>query len=40
MQLSNFDKAEFKENVADNVKRLYRRTVEDATPQQLNQAVS
>ena len=40
MHLSNFDKAEFKENVADNVKRLYRRTIEDATPQQLYQAVS
>lgn len=40
MHLSNFDKAEFKENVADNVKRLYRRTIEDATPPQLYQAVS
>ena len=40
MQLAKFNKAEFKENVADNVKRLYRRTIEDATPQQLYQAVS
>ena len=40
MHLSNFDMAEFKENVADNVKRLYRRTIEDAIPQQLYQAVS
>ena len=40
MQLANFDKAEFKADVQDNVKRLYRRTIEDATPQQLYQAVS
>ncbi len=35
-----FNKEEFKEAVADNVKRLYRKTVEEANQQQLFQAVA
>ena len=35
-----FDKKTFKKEVKNNVKSLYRRTVEEATPQQLFQAVS
>ncbi len=34
-----FDKAEFKETVEDNVKSMYRKTVGEATKQQLYQAV-
>ena len=40
MQLYKFDKVEFKRDVNENVKRLYRKTVDEATPQQLFQAVS
>ena len=40
MQLEKFNKAEFKESVQDNVKRLYRKNIEEATKQQLFQAVS
>ena len=40
MQLEKFNKIEFKEAVEDNVKRLYRKTIEEATQQQLFQAVS
>ena len=36
----NFDKELFKKTVKNNVKRLYRRTIEDATEQQLFQAVA
>lgn len=35
-----FEKAEFKKEVQDNVRTLFRKTVEEATPQQLFQAVS
>lgn len=35
-----FDKAEFKERVKENVKTLYRKTIDEATQQQLFQAVS
>ena len=35
-----FDKKAFKKEVENNVKSLYRRTVDEATPQQLFQAVS
>ena len=35
-----FDKAEFKERVKENVKTLYRKTIKEATQQQLFQAVS
>ena len=35
-----FDKAEFQKNVKTNVKNLYRRNLEEATPQQIFQAVS
>lgn len=35
-----FDKKAFKKEVADKVKTLYRRNIEEATQQQLFQAVS
>ena len=35
-----FDKEEFKEHVKENVKTLYRKTIKEATQQQLFQAVS
>ena len=35
-----FDKALFKRSVLYNVKTLYRKTLEEATPQQIFQAVS
>ena len=35
-----FDKEFFKRSVLYNVKTLYRRTIEEATPQQIFQAVS
>lgn len=35
-----FKKAEFKRSVKDNIKTLYRKTIEEATPQQVFQAVS
>ncbi len=35
-----FDKAEFQKNVKQNVKNLYRRNLDEATPQQLFQAVA
>ncbi len=38
--MQNFDKKRFQKIVKDNVKRLYRKTIEEATPQQLFQAVS
>ena len=34
------DKEEFKKSVVYNVKNLYRRTIDEATPQQVYQAVS
>ena len=40
MLLNKFNKSEFKLTVEDNVKRLYRKTIEEATQQQLFQAVS
>ena len=40
MVQGNFDKAEFQKKVKNNVKRLYRKTVEEATEQQRFQAVS
>ena len=40
MLLNKFNKSEFKLTVEDNVKRLYRRTIDEATQQQLFQAVS
>lgn len=36
----SFDKAAFQEAVRDNVKNLYRKTIDEATPQQIFQAVS
>ena len=38
--LSTFDKDAFKRSVLYNVKTLYRKTIEEATPQQIFQAVS
>ena len=35
-----FEKAAFKTAVKENVKTLYRKTIDEATPQQLFQAVS
>ena len=40
MELVNFDKKEFQKNVKNNVKRLYRKTIEEATEQQRFQAVA
>ena len=39
-QKSSFDKELFKRSVLYNVKTLYRKTLEEATPQQIFQAVS
>ena len=36
----HFSKEEFKKSVQDNAKKLYRKTIEEATPQQVFQAVS
>ena len=38
--MANFDKKQFQKTVKDNVKRLYRKTIEEATEQQLFQAVA
>ena len=35
-----FEKQAFKKEVKNNVKTLFRKTIEEATPQQLFQAVS
>jgi CRISPR/Cas system endoribonuclease Cas6 (RAMP superfamily) len=40
MAQNNFDKAEFQKKIKNNVKRLYRKTIEEASEQQLFQAVS
>ncbi len=40
MSQTKFNKKEFQQEVRDNVKRLYRKTVEEASQQQLFQAVS
>ena len=40
MAQKRFNKKEFQEQVKDNVKRLYRKTVDEASQQQLFQAVS
>ena len=40
MTQHNFDKAEFQKKVKNNVKRLYRKTIEEASEQQRFQAVS
>lgn len=37
---TTFDKEQFQEVVKNNVKRLYRKTIEEANQQQLFQAVS
>ena len=39
-KLIDFDKEGFKKEVITNVKTLYRRPIEEATPQQVFQAVS
>ena len=38
-KIASFDKEGFKKTVAANVKTLYRRTLDEATPQQIYQAV-
>ena len=38
MNNSGFDKATFKRSVVDNVKNMFRRTIDEATPQQVFQA--
>ena len=40
MLSTNFSKEEFKEEVRNNVKTLYRKTIEEATSQQIFQAIS
>lgn len=40
MRQEKFNKEEFKKTVKNNVKRLYRRTIDEASQQQLFQAVS
>ena len=40
MKIAEFDKESFKKQVASDVKRLYRKTLDEATPQQIYQAVS
>ena len=40
MYSKRFDKEAFKESVRENVKTLYRKTIDEATRQQLFQAVS
>ena len=40
MYSKRFEKETFKEVVRDNVKTLYRKTIDEATPQQIFQAVS
>lgn len=40
MGKNQFNKKEFQQAVKDNVKRLYRKTIEEATGQQRFQAVS
>ena len=39
-KLAEFDKEGFKKEIATNVKTLYRKTLEEATPQEIYQAVS
>ena len=40
MHNKGFDKETFKETVRENIKTLYRKTIDEATPQQIFQAVS
>ena len=40
MKNTGFDKATFKRSVVDNVKNMFRRTIDEATPQQVFQAVA
>jgi len=39
-KMADFDKESFKKEVINNVKNLYRKTIDEATPQQVFQAVS
>ena len=39
-KLATFDKEGFKKEIEYNVKTLYRKTLDEATPQELYQAVS
>ena len=40
VQMKNFNKEAFKQDIKDNVRTLYRKTLEEATPQQIFQAVA
>ena len=40
MNKSGFDKATFKHSVIYNVKNMFRKTIDEATPQQVFQAVA
>ena len=40
MHNKGFEKETFKETVRENIKTLYRKTIDEATPQQIFQAVS
>ena len=39
-KIANFDKESFKKEIASHVKLLYRKTLDEATPQEIYQAVS
>ncbi len=39
-KIADFDKDSFKKQIASNVKKLYRKTIDEASPQELFQAVS
>ena len=39
-KIADFDKESFKKQVATNIKKLYRKTLEEASPQEIYQAVS
>ena len=39
-KIAKFDKESFKKEIASNVKMLYRKTLDEATPQEIYQAVS
>ena len=38
--MQTFDKETLKESIIDNMKNLYRKTIDEATPQQVYQAVA
>ena len=40
MYSKRFEKETFKKEIKDNIKTLYRKTIDEATPQQIFQAAS